>query len=365
MSSTPTEERSGPPTEGSEGETPSGAPTRPPAWLLAAVLVGSCGLALVVAEVAIRVIMGPPREWAGAPLYVGEDAPRSSVTFLADPSVGWRMVPNAGFEWTIDGRSHRYEANDQGFRSGYTSAEFAGREQRVVVLGDSFTFGTGVAAEDAWPAIVDGLLTDAAVYNMGLPGVGVDQMWRIYAEYGARLEPDVVVLGFVDQDWDRSMTAFRLPEGLSKPTYVLEDGALRPQTAEDRPGRNRLRLERNSGVWGLLRLGSRGLGRLAPVGPWWHRNAAVLDTLAAEVRKQGARLVVVRIPNRGVPPFPQLARHLAANDVDYLDLTEPERDEFFFRTDDHIDEDGHRFVAESVAPLVRAALNAPDPRPGG
>ncbi|MEQ9570152.1 MAG: hypothetical protein RLN75_08175 [Longimicrobiales bacterium] len=348
-----------------EGDATSKRRPRPPAWLLATVLVGSCGVALFIAEVAIRVIMGPPREWAGAPLYVGEGAPSSSVTFHADPSVGWRMVPNAEFEWTIDGRSNRYVANEQGFRSPYTRAEFAAGERRVVVLGDSFTFGTGVDSEDSWPALIDRRLADATVYNMGMPGVGVDQMWRIYAEYGAALEPHVVVLGFVDQDWDRSMTAFRLPEGLSKPTFTLEGGALRALTADDRPGHNRLRLERNSGVWGLVRLGSRGLGRVAPVGAWWRVNAAVLDTLAAEVRDRGARLIVVRIPNRGVPGFPQLARHLSARGVAYLDLTEPEREEWFFRTDDHIDEDGHRFVAESVTPLVRAALDAAGAGPGG
>ena len=93
---------------------------RSPALALGLSLV----FALAFAEGLVRLVMGPVEAWAPAPIYVGEASNRASGTFLADSLTGWRMHPSSSFVWTIDGRDRPYEANDAGFRSPYSHAEF-------------------------------------------------------------------------------------------------------------------------------------------------------------------------------------------------------------------------------------------------
>jgi hypothetical protein len=65
------------------------------------------------------------------------------------------------------------ETNPDGLRTTHTRASFASHAVRVAVIGDSFVFGAGVNADDAFPARLEGLLrqrpgVDAAVLNAGV-----------------------------------------------------------------------------------------------------------------------------------------------------------------------------------------------------
>ena len=72
---------------------------------------------------------------------------------------------------------------------------------RVLALGDSFTFGAAVEAEEAWPARLEGFLNRGRagrrweVVNAGIPGHGTGQQLLLYRMLEDRLRPDVVVLG--------------------------------------------------------------------------------------------------------------------------------------------------------------------------
>jgi hypothetical protein len=73
--------------------------------------------------------------------------------------------------------------------------------RRVVALGDSFTFGAAVEAEEAWPAQLEARLDQDRsirrwqVVNAGMPGHGTGQALLLYEMLEDRVRPDAVVLG--------------------------------------------------------------------------------------------------------------------------------------------------------------------------
>ena len=73
--------------------------------------------------------------------------------------------------------------------------------RRVLALGDSFTFGHAVEGAETWPAVLQELLNARGgpryeVVNAGVSGHGTGQQLLLYDELEARVEPDLVVLGF-------------------------------------------------------------------------------------------------------------------------------------------------------------------------
>jgi len=94
---------------------------------------------------------------------------------------------------------------------------------RIVVLGDSFTFGEDVGDEEAWPRRLEALLPGTEVLNLGVHGYGHDQMLLYLKEEGLKYHPDVVVVGFLPDDMERNVVAFR---DYAKPRFVLRGGQL-------------------------------------------------------------------------------------------------------------------------------------------
>lgn len=76
---------------------------------------------------------------------------------------------------------------------GFRNPDGARERVDIATLGDSHTYGQGVAAEDAWPRQL-GLLAGARVYNFGVPGYGPVQYDALLAD-ALELRPEHVVIG--------------------------------------------------------------------------------------------------------------------------------------------------------------------------
>jgi hypothetical protein len=74
----------------------------------------------------------------------------------------------------FDGRHTFVETNEDGLRTAYSKQTFATHDERIIVLGDSFAFGLGVAAEESLAARLEAQLRDelgtrsVAVLNAGI-----------------------------------------------------------------------------------------------------------------------------------------------------------------------------------------------------
>ena len=123
------------------------------------------------------------------------------------------------------------EINRLGFRDKDFERKRGPDEYRVLSVGDSLTFGTGVPLEKVWPQILERRLqelreTPVEVINAGLAsGSHWPPGYYPWLETdGVLLEPDVVILGICLNDMSDTvpMLAYRQPE------FGSEEGNLQP-----------------------------------------------------------------------------------------------------------------------------------------
>lgn len=156
--------------------------------LLAVALALCAGFAVL--EVAARVAVGTP---------LRERLPLMRVR--ANPHRGWEMVPGEE-HYTYQ---HRVRVNALGLRGAELQPRVPG-ERRVLFLGDSLTYGQGVADDETVPAALERALRARdpgrawTVVNGGNRAYGTAQELGLLEELGPRIEPDVVLLGWYWND---------------------------------------------------------------------------------------------------------------------------------------------------------------------
>ncbi len=135
---------------------------------------------------------------------------------------GWALRPNLDNQPAWDGK--RVSSTSDGLRGRreYARPKPAGL-CRILVFGDSFTFGEDVSDDETFCHRLGGLLPGVEVLNFGVHGYGHDQMLLYLREAGARYQPDLIVLGYVTDDALRNLMTFR---DFAKPRFVLRAGRL-------------------------------------------------------------------------------------------------------------------------------------------
>jgi len=202
-------------------------------------------LTIVPAELALRVlsVQSPggtllgrtllyPRSWSTvAEEYTSviDEASKKSTYLVYDDALGWTLGSSRRSQ---DGL---YFSSVEGVRSGAIGTAMAKRSAtyRIALLGDSFMFGEEVPFEDSLGHQLEiALGSEFQVLNFGVPGYGVDQMYLRYEKDVRRWNPDVVILGFPDDDIARSMMVYPFigrPHWLlpwSKPRFVFQEKGL-------------------------------------------------------------------------------------------------------------------------------------------
>jgi len=94
--------------------------------------------------------------------------------------------------------AYHIETNSYGFRMSKPITQ--DNSSVVLMLGDSFTFGTGVNTVEAYPNILNQLFTDSLIVNAGLPGAGLEDELMIYRKFILAVKPQVVILQVLDND---------------------------------------------------------------------------------------------------------------------------------------------------------------------
>ncbi len=165
-------------------------PKEKPRYCFNLVLVFASGmLALLLGEGILRAAFPQPLEQIDPGLYQ-PDPPRR---FRLTP--GYRGTISNGVDFTtpvvIDSRGMRapeIRAPE------ITANEQAAGKPRILVLGDSFTFGWGVAFEETFPGQLQERLPAARVENAGVPGFGLPDIVDWFEAYGLARKPDVVIV---------------------------------------------------------------------------------------------------------------------------------------------------------------------------
>ncbi len=143
-----------------------------------------------------------------------------------DPDLGLISVPNHHGTRSFPGIfSYHFTNNSMGLRG---SREYSEKPEglRILLLGDSFTYGIGVNDDQTFAHITEKNLKDVTphleVMNAGVPSTGTDYALRFYTARGWRFGSRIVVLCFYSNDFQ---------DNEHQRSYLVNaDGSLTPTT---------------------------------------------------------------------------------------------------------------------------------------
>lgn len=355
----------------------------------AALVLASIGLSLGIGEVVARLAFKPAR---------------SLSWYHYDLRYGYRHRENADAQTTEwgDGREWRFRTNSRGFRGvDWPDTPPAGT-QRVLVMGDSFTFGNAVDEEGTYPRVAEATLGAGKgweVRNAGVSAWGPQNALAFLETEGAPLGASCLVYGFFEGN--------DVVDGLVHHFYELEGNAAKPIPITGPPPsrlatvRDAMRkvplydfLLEHSQLFNIVR--SAGLNTLAkhdqtaPVQDLYTTaskpvfdealklNDATLDRMLALARARFGAFALVLIPERGqvapdsdplAVPFPlwmaqdshtRVVAWAKAHDVPVVDMAEamPKTSEgvapYYFKRDFHLSPEGNQLLGRVLGERLPA-----------
>jgi lysophospholipase L1-like esterase len=257
------------------------------------------------------------RPGAGAlPAAVARDA----ESFIEYTPAGRRLIPGSRVlikNHRISGRDVLMEVNSLGFRDDELPEKKGPDELRVLVLGDSITWGDYLPREETFVEIAESFLRDllpsrrVSVINAGVGDIGLKEEIDILEERGLRARPDLVVVAFYLND---SRPSWGFPGELGSPGWLRRHSVLAEtiyanlklrrfirEQGEERLGWTE---EMNDLSWmnnrdQFLRLAARA--RFDWGAAWeedsWERVGRELDRLKYISERNGFRTAIVAFPN--------------------------------------------------------------------
>ena len=148
-------------------------------------------------------------------------APEHAHLLRYDATIGWTKIPNGSVVYRYAG--HRIHETSNSF--GGRGRELEDSSPRVLFLGDSFCEGYLVGDGEVFSSVLERLLPALASINLGVAGYSTDQEYLLYQRDGARLQPQLVVVLFFDNDvWFNSVIQeYRA----KKPVFKTTEAGLR------------------------------------------------------------------------------------------------------------------------------------------
>lgn len=145
-----------------------------------------------------------------------------------DATKGWKTKPNVRnlevFKDTVKNTSKILNTNNRGIRGTRNfDYEKPADKTRILLIGDSFTFGDEVSDDENFAHYIQTMVPNAEVINMGVHGYGHDQILIYLKEEGIKYNPDIVMLGFISKDLRRNLLSFR---DFAKPYFKLNNDKL-------------------------------------------------------------------------------------------------------------------------------------------
>ena len=203
-------------------------------------LLGSTLVAIALCEAGARLLLPAPQtvkvhgkedtfEAPGGFDRLDTKAEKSidSVVLFGGPH-GVRLRPNTRGEihnHVLSGRDVVIEVNSLGLRYAELGPK-APDEFRVLVLGDSITFGDFVLENETWTRQMESLTVGrkktVRFVNAGLPGAGTAEELALFREIGERVKPDLVLLGMYLNDAQSGSLFFtkKLPDPWAKSRFL-------------------------------------------------------------------------------------------------------------------------------------------------
>ncbi|MEZ4771272.1 MAG: GDSL-type esterase/lipase family protein [Caldilineales bacterium] len=354
--------------------------------------------ALLIAEAGFHLFPGllPPAVRQAVAIYNDSRATEDTYKpFIADdrlmfaPQPGLDLTIHSGLDLQYTVRTRTLDDSGVGFRDiGAIEPAYA------VAVGDSFTWGTNVAAAETWVERLQDRLA-APVLNLGVRGYGPSQYQIVTEDHGLIHHPRVVIWGFFTgndiansadyADWvaggkgdpDFIGRVDVAPGFLAQHVRLYELAKLLLHRGVYQQGSGALSLPQTGGPkWlfypkDLQTLADSSSPRIAR---GWELTQQAIRETAAAAAAAGAELVILVIPSKELVYWPLIGRHLDNPEAFHLDEPVRALDDFcrqealhcldltpafaeqtqagtelYFRQDAHWNAAGHQLAADLLA----------------
>ncbi|MEE2887016.1 MAG: GDSL-type esterase/lipase family protein, partial [Planctomycetota bacterium] len=295
----------------------------------------------------------------------------------ADPDLIYSLRPGAESTWKFKQFDQVVHVNSLGLRDREVGPKHVD-EVRILVLGDSMTFGHGVRNEESWPNQLEKILSAdpgkrVDVINAAVKGYGTDHQYKFFRDRLVSLKPDILVLAAYGND---------LVDNISHPLFTLDrEGLLVELDASEDAMYTEGKL--HGALPGLLsnsRLGRSLLPVLSSLVAretlpyqkdpeardsftWAGRKAYVAIYRLFELSKQhGFEFLVLGLPMRNWKNHsywwlePVIKEGIHVVDLDKGEEWRGQSETLFFEGDRHFSKDGNLWMAERAAASLRPLL---------
>jgi lysophospholipase L1-like esterase len=173
-------------------------------------------VSLLLGEVVLRLV-------GVKPLYVN---PEQRTFWQYHSRLGWHHRPGQSGRFAKEQFDTSVVINQHGLRDRDYPLDRVDGMRRILVLGDSFTWGFGVEQEQVFTEVIESSEQGLEVINAGVSGYSPDQELIWLRETGMRFQPDLVLLVLSGNDvWGNHQDVISFVYG--KPRYRLAaDGVL-------------------------------------------------------------------------------------------------------------------------------------------
>ena len=286
--------------------------------------------------------------------------------YQLDEELIYSLKPNAELIWAYGEFAVEVKINSFGLRD----SEIKDRnlyEKRIIITGDSMTFGHGVNNEETFPNQLENIFREhhqsVEVINAGISGYGTDQAYKLFTTRLLSLKPSMLIFAIFTND---------LPDNINLPLYTIEANALAPidptknwlyalgQVDQVMPGIIRKRriyrfvINRltNKDLFSVLPdLNSEGLHR-------WSQQKILLQIARLQDlgRINGFELMVLCIPSKwGNTGY---YKWIQQDGIRILNLHQDsiwrkEKESLFFTHDFHLTKKGHKLIAKRLYDSIR------------
>ena len=318
-------------------------------------------LALAGAELIVRFAVGRPSRGNITPV------PREITQPSTVPDLPYVLKPNAQVKHAFPSNPRgyfdadgtlTYRTNSLGFRSPETTRERPAEVFRILGVGDSFTFGTGVRQEHTFLArLAERLEADQPgrfeVLNLGVMGYNTPQELALLEHVGPDLDPQLVVLCLFLNDMEGGGTH-----------ELFNVGARRRGLARYSMLADRIvyMLQRKRQIADLT---ASYHASFAPDSPGWQRAQRLLVEERQRLETRGTRLALMIFPvlwdlGEGYPfkavhaTVSAFARENSIPVLDLLPAFEGHRgpELWVHATNQHPNEVGHRIAGDALYDFV-------------
>ena len=141
------------------------------------------------------------------------------VYIIQHPLLPYTMLKNSKTKSIL---GNEISINSHGFRDYEYNKNKDKNTYRILVLGDSTTYGYGIKMEHSYPKVLENLLNKnfkdkkIEVLNLGVSGFNFIDYYNLYIEYGAQFQPDSIIIGAMKNDYILNSLKVTIEDGVGK-----------------------------------------------------------------------------------------------------------------------------------------------------